>query len=97
MVVAGTSIPVAVSLEGAQESVGQAGVVKHTPFLVARLACSDYPLVQSSRLSGRVLAAECMGVDNDEQSSVAEEHSSVVGQLVAESHSQIQSRRREMQ
>jgi len=95
--VADTSIPAAVSLEHVQESVGQAGLVKHTPFLVARLGCNDYPLVQSSRLSDRALAAGCMDADNDEQSSVAEEHSSAVGQVVADWHLQFQSRRREMQ
>ena len=96
VVVAGTSVRAAVWLEGAQESVDQARAVKRTPFLVARSGCNDYPSVQSSPLSGRVLAARCTDADNDEQSSAAGEHSSAVGRVVAEQHLQIQSLRREM-
>ena len=94
---AGTSIRAVVCLGHAQESVDQARVVKRTPFLVPGSGCSDYPSVQSSPLSGRVLAARYTDADNDEQSSVVEEHSSAVGQLVAGQQLQIQSLRREMQ
>ena len=91
--VVGTSTQAAAWLEDAQECVDQAVVAKHTPFLVARSGYSDYPLVQSSQLSGRVLAARCTDADNDEESSVGGEHNSAAGQ-VAGWHLRIQSLRR---
>jgi len=95
--VVGTSTRAVAWLEGVQESVGQAVVAKHMPFLVARSEYSDYPLVQSSQLFGPVLAARCTDAGNDEESSVAGEHNSVAGWVVAGWQLQIQSLRRETQ
>lgn len=67
----GKSVRAAEWPEGAQEYVGQATLAKHTPFLVAHSGYSDYPLVQSSQLSDRVLAMRYTGADSDEGSSVA--------------------------
>lgn len=95
--VAGTSTRVVVWLEAAQESVGRATVAKHTPSLVAHSGYNEYPLAQSSQLSGRALAAQCTGADNDEESLVAGEHNSAVGQVVAGQRLPTQSLRRETQ
>lgn len=90
----GTSKRAAGWLEDAQESVDQAAVVKHTPFLVARSECSDYPLARSSQLSGRDLAAGGTDADNDEESSVAGEHNSAAVQVVVGRYLVIQNLRR---
>jgi len=92
--VVGTSTQAVAWLEDVQESVGQATVAKHTPFLVARSEYSDYPLVRSSQPFGPVLAARCTDADNDEESSVAGEHNSAAGRIVVDWQSQFQSLRR---
>jgi len=83
VVAAGTSKWAAVLLGAAQEFVDRATVAKNMVFLVARSECSDYRSVQSSQSSGRVLAARCTGVGNDEESSVAGEHNSAMERMPA--------------
>ena len=77
--VVGRSTRAAVWLEGAQESVDQAKMVKHMPFLVARSGYSDYPSVRSSQLSDRALVAQYTGAGSGEESSVAGEDNAVEG------------------
>ena len=92
--VVGRSKRAAVLLGDVQGSVDQATVAKHTPFLVARSGYNDYPLVQSSRLSDRVLAGQYTGAGSDEKLSVGGWDNVAGRQVVVEGRSQIQSLRR---
>ena len=97
VVVAGTSTPVVAPWGGAQGFGVQVTVGGYTPFLVAGLEDNDHLLVQPSRSSDPVLAAQGTGVGNDEESSVAGECSFAEGRPVGGPELQPRSRPHEKQ